>query len=211
MSFPVYTIGHSDHSLEAFAGLLARHQIGAVADVRSAPYSRHVPQFNREPVAAFLRAQGIEYVFLGRELGARRAERSCYVNGRAEYERIAELSVFQDGIRRVREGSEKFRIALMCTEKDPLFCHRCVLVGRTLGAVGKEVLHIHADGHLESQVEIEKRMIQETGVEPDLFVDGNSGEALVVRAYHEQGLRLAVREEGDVYETLHDRVHEEKR
>lgn len=211
MSYPIYTIGHSDHTLEAFAGLLAQHQVNAVADVRSAPYSRHVAHFNRESVAAFFREHGIEYVFLGRELGARRAERSCYVNGRAEYERIAELGVFREGIRRVCEGSERFRIALMCAEKDPLFCHRCVLVGRTLASAGKEVLHIHVDGHLESQAEVEKRMIRETGVEPDFFAGGNDGEALVLRAYHEQGLRLAVREEGGIYETVHDRVHEEER
>lgn len=211
MSLPIYTIGHSDHSLDAFAGLLARYQINAVADVRSTPYSRHVPHFNKESVSSVLRRHGIEYVFLGRELGARRAERSCYVNGRAEYERIASLPLFQEGIQRVCQGSERLRIALMCAERDPLFCHRCVLVGRTLAGVGKDVLHIHADGRLESQAQVEERMIVETGVEPDLFAGINDANALVGRAYHEQGLRLAVREEIEPYDVVHDRIHEEER
>lgn len=207
----IYTIGHSDHSLEAFLGLLTMHRITAVGDVRSAPYSRHVPCFNKEALEPALRKHGVEYVYLGRELGARRPERSCYVNGRAEYERIAELSLFQDGIRRVCQGSERYRIALMCTEKDPLFCHRCILIGRTLAITGKEVLHIHADGHLETQAAVEERMIMETGVEPDFFAGGRDESSLVTRAYREQGLRLAVREEAGDYEAVHDRVHQEER
>lgn len=211
MSLPIFTIGHSDHTLDAFLALLTQHGIRAVADVRSAPYSRHVPQFNKDSISAFLKSHGIEYVFLGRELGARRPERSCYVNGRAEYERIAELDIFREGIDRLRRGSEKMRIAVMCTEKDPLSCHRCLLVSRALVKAGSEVSHIHADGHLESQAEVEERMIREAGVEPDLFAGGADHDALVARAYREQGLRLAVREESSEYEVVHNRVHEEER
>jgi hypothetical protein len=192
---PIFTIGHSDHTLEAFLSLLKQHRIAAVADVRSAPYSRHVPHFNKESISAYLGSHGIKYVFLGRELGARRPERSCYVNGRAEYERIAELDIFRHGIARLCHGCEKMRIAVMCAEKDPLTCHRCLLVSRALVGAGSEVSHIHADGRLESQVEVEERMIQEAGVQPDLFAGGPDHVALVTRAYREQGLRLAVREE----------------
>jgi uncharacterized protein (DUF488 family) len=206
----VFTIGHSDHTLDAFLALLKQHGIEAVADVRSSPYSRHVPHFNKDSISAFLKSHGIDYVFLGRELGARRAERSCYVDGRAEYERIAELALFQEGIRRICRGSETLRIALMCTEKDPLFCHRCLLVSRVLAQAGKEVMHIHADGRLESQVEVEERMIRKAGVEPDLFAGGSNRETLVAKAYREQGHRLAVREESGEYEVVHDRVHEEE-
>lgn len=211
MSFPIFTVGHSYHTPDAFLALLTQYGIQAVADVRSAPYSRHIPHFNKDSITAFLKSRGIEYVFLGRELGARRPERSCYVNGRAEYERIAELDIFREGIDRLRRGSEKMRIAVMCTEKDPLCCHRCLLVSRALAKVGSEVSHIHADGHLESQAEVEERMIREAGVQPDLFADGADHNALVARAYREQGLRLAVREESSEYEVVHNRVHEEER
>jgi uncharacterized protein (DUF488 family) len=196
---------------EAFLALLNRHAIRAVADVRSEPYSRHVPHFNKEIIGPYLKAHAIEYVFLGRELGARRAERSCYVNGRAEYEKIAELDRFREGIQRICRGSEKLRIAVMCTEKDPLFCHRCILVSRALVQAGQDVMHIHADGHLESQADVEQRMIRAASVQPDFFAGGNDPGALVARAYREQGLRLAVREEGETYEVVHDRIHKEER
>lgn len=211
MSLTVFTIGHSDHPLQDFLKLLRQHGIQAIADVRSEPFSRHAPQFNKETIESFLKRNQIEYVFLGRELGARRPERSCYVNGRAQYERIAELEVFRQGIQRVSKGAEKYRLALMCTEKDPLFCHRCVLVGRALAETGASVQHIHSDGHLESQNEVEERMIREVEVQPDLFAGGSDRRALVTRAYHEQGTRLAVREESETYETVHDRIHQEER
>ncbi len=207
----IYTIGHSDHPLEEFLKLIRQHGIQAIADVRSEPFSRHAPQYNKEIIEGFLKRNQIEYVFLGRELGARRSERSCYVNGRAEYERIAELEVFRQGIQRVSRGVAKYHLALMCTEKDPLFCHRCVLVGRVLSEAGLAVQHIHADGHLELQNEVEERMIRVVGVQLDLFAGGSDLRALVKRAYHEQGTRLAVREESETYETVHDRVHEEER
>jgi len=191
MSNPIFTIGHSDHILDAFLALLDRHTVKGVADIRSAPDSRRAPQFNRENINAFLKENGIEYVFLGRQLGARRSERSCYVNGRAEYEKIAELPIFKAGIRRICRDSEERRIALMCAEKDPLFCHRSVLVSPALVREGKEVVHIHADGRLEIHAELEERMIRETGVEPDLFAGGNDPAALVARAYSVLGSRLA--------------------
>lgn len=197
----VFTIGHSDHSLEQFLRLLKQHGVTAVADVRSSPYSRHVPHFSKDSISAFLTRNGIEYVFLGRELGARRSERSCYVEGRAQYERIAELDVFRDGIQRVVKGAKKYRLALMCTEKDPLSCHRCVLVGKALVETGLLVQHIHADGHLETQGEVEERMIHAVGIEPDLFGGSSDHEALVARAYQEQGLRLAVKEESGTFHT----------
>jgi len=207
----VFTVGHSDHSLEAFLRLLRQHDIQAVADVRSSPYSRHVPHFNKESISSFLSRNGVDYVFLGRELGARRSERSCYVEGRAQYERIAEMDVFREGIQRICKGAKKYRLAVMCTEKDPLRCHRCVLVSRTLVEAGVAVQHIHSDGHLETQSEVEERMICEVGIAPDFFDGGNDRSILVARAYREQGLRLAVREQSEDYETTNDRVHEEER
>lgn len=207
MGYPIYSVGHSDLTLDAFLALLCRHNIGAVADVRSSPYSRHVPQFNKESLGPYLKEHGIEHVFLGRELGARRVEKSCYVNGRAVYEKIAELGIFKDGIQRLCRGSEKMRIAIMCTEKDPLFCHRCVLVSRALVRLGNDVMHIHSDGHLESHVEVEDRMILQVGIEPDFFEGGNDREVLVSRAYRAHGLRLAVEEEVVENEAVHNRVY----
>src|SRR5437773_2453789 len=115
----VFTIGHSAHDLEHFTALLVRHNVTAVADVRSMPYSRVNPQFNRETLKQHLLRAGIAYVFLGKELGARSEDPSCYVNGKVQYGLLAETDLFRKGLDRVCVGMHKYRLALMCAEKDP--------------------------------------------------------------------------------------------
>ena len=167
---PVFTIGHSTHSVEAFLALLRLHRIDAVADVRSFPSSKYNPQFNREPLEKFFRANGVKYVFLGQELGARSSDRSCYVCGRVQYSRLAQTPLFQNGIDRVMFGSERLRIALMCAEKEPLECHRTILVAKVISERGREVMHIHGDGHLESHEAALERLLKITRVaNSDLF------------------------------------------
>ena len=145
----VLTIGHSTHALEALVALLRQHDVTAVADVRSAPYSRFNPQFNREPFAEVLESAGIRYVFLGNELGGRSEDPACYEDGHIRYERIAATESFKSSLARVVRGTAKHRIALMCAEKEPLDCHRTLLVARALEARGVEAAHVHADGALE--------------------------------------------------------------
>src|SRR5258707_92198 len=128
MTDTIYTIGHSTHPIEQFVTLLKSVSITAVSDVRSRPYSRMNPQFNREPLKATLRAEGIKYVFLGKELGARSDDQSCYRNGQLQYDLLAGTELFRQGIERMKEGARSFRIALMCAEKEPLDCHRTILV-----------------------------------------------------------------------------------
>jgi len=154
---PIYTIGHSNHSWDDFVGLLKMHAINAVADVRSHPYSRYCPQFNREAVCNALREEGIRYVYLGRELGVRRRGDEYYENDKVRYERIARSDVFRQGLARLLKGCRTHRIALMCAEQDPLGCHRTVLVARELDKKGIAVRHILADGTLETHEETLKR------------------------------------------------------
>ncbi|MFO0840078.1 MAG: DUF488 domain-containing protein [Phycisphaerae bacterium] len=170
MSAIVYTIGHSTHSFEAFIALLERHKITAVADVRSQPYSRFNPQFDRPALAAALKRCGVEYVFLGEELGARPKDRSCYVAGRVSYQAIASSAAFQRGIERIEQGRLRHRITLMCAEKDPLACHRTILVARQLTLRGISVAHILDDGSLETHAAATSRLLAELGLpERDLF------------------------------------------
>ncbi len=153
------------------------------------PYSRFQPQFNRENLQAALKKQGIAYVYLGKELGARPTDESCYEDGRVRYDRLAQTPAFRKGIERVCTGSENNRIALMCAEREPLECHRTLLVGRELVALGIDVVHIHSDGHLEPHAEAIDRLRQLLRLpEQDLFW---SREQIVERAYAEQSKRIA--------------------
>jgi uncharacterized protein (DUF488 family) len=185
----VYTIGHSTHSAEAFLALLRQHGVEALADVRSSPFSRFNPQFNREALEQFLKANGVRYVFLGKELGARSDDRSCYDQGRVQYSRLAQTALFQSGIARVLQGAAKYRIALMCAEKEPLECHRTLLVSKALAARGQRVLHIHADGCLETHEAALERLLKMTGVpDEDMFL---SKEELLAKALARQEAQVA--------------------
>ena len=149
--YPVLTIGHSNHSPDAFMALLRLHDVREVIDVRSAPYSRYASQFNHAPLAAMLESAGIEYAFRGGELGGRPSDRSCYdSDGRVVYDRLAETELFQDGISYVMRHADETCVTLMCSEKEPLECHRALLVARALADLGAAVEHVLADGTLES-------------------------------------------------------------
>jgi uncharacterized protein (DUF488 family) len=185
----VFTIGHSTHTLERLIALLRLHEITAVGDVRSRPYSRTNPQFNRESLKDRLRTVGITYVFLGKELGARSEDSSCYENGRVQYGRVALTELFRQGLDRVQEGMKKYCLALMCAEKEPLECHRTILVARHLSARGIDVQHILASGRLESQTEILDRLMRQLNLpESDMF---RSREDVQSDAYRIQESRIA--------------------
>ena len=145
----VLTIGHSTHPVDVFIRLLERHGVTALADVRAAPYSRFNPQFNREALALDLDSHGIAYVFLGRELGGRSNDPTCYEDGRINYKRLGRIPSFQAGIDRVRRGATDHRVALMCAEREPLECHRCLLVAPALEARAVSVAHVGSNGGLE--------------------------------------------------------------
>jgi uncharacterized protein (DUF488 family) len=198
----VLTIGHSTHSAEAFLALLRVHDVEAVADVRSSPFSRYNPQFNRVPLEQLLKANGIHYVFLGKELGARSDDRSCYDHGRVQYSRLAQTALFQSGIDRVLQGAAKYRVALMCAEKEPLECHRTLLVAKELAVRGQRVLHIHADGHLETHEAAMERLLKMTGVpDEDMFL---SKEELLAKALARQEEQVAYVEEAHEPMTLRE-------
>lgn len=186
----VLTIGHSTHNLEAFVNLLKAHNVGAVADIRSTPYSRYSPQFNRESLQTALKRHLIRYVFLGRELGARSDDPSCYENGRVQYKYLAQTELFCRGIERVESGSKNYRITLMCTEKDPLDCHRAILVAPALCRNGTPVQHILEDGRLEDQEATISRLLAIQGLRTeDTFPEMRAD--LVEEALARQESRIA--------------------
>lgn len=190
---PVFTIGHSNHPLDTFMALLQRHRVTALADVRSAPYSRLHSQFSREPLAGSLQREGIEYVHLGQALGGRSDDPACYEDGRVRYDRVAGTATFRHGLDRVVQGAEDHLIALLCAEREPLECHRTLLVARALDERGIEVAHIHADGGLESHAEAMDRLLQlfNLNADGDLFRTAQPREELVAAAIALQAKRVA--------------------
>jgi uncharacterized protein (DUF488 family) len=187
----LFTIGHSVHELDEFLKLLAMHRIDAIGDVRSSPFSARLQQFNREYLSKQLEQAKIKYVFLGEELGARRSEREVYEDGVARYDRIAKTHSFHTGLGRVMQGAARFRIALMCAEKDPLECHRTILVCRHLRDKLR-IQHVLADGKIETHTEAESRLMREEKVPAiDLF---KSAAELLESAYQQRGKKIAYHE-----------------
>jgi len=188
----LFTIGHSNHEIGTLVELMRRHGVQAVADVRSQPYSGRFPQFNQPVLKLALRASGMRYVFLGQELGARREEACCYVEGQARYDLVAKTDAFAEGLERVLKGLKKHRIALLCAERDPLTCHRAILVCRHLRGKGFPIKHILADGSLESHEAAEQRLLGMQGkTQPSLFA---THDQLMEQAYDEQGYKIAFRQ-----------------
>ncbi len=189
----VWTVGHSSHSYEHFLGLLKHENISAIADVRTSPYSRHLSHFNKDTLNQSLRADGVAYSFLGLELGGRPKEDQYFYEGIADYEKMARAPNFERGIERVLKGSQTYRIALMCSEHDPLDCHRCLLVARKLAEQNALVKHIYSDGRIACHNEIEERLLKLAGQEGnDLFLSRD--EQLVI-AYRRRARKVAYAEQ----------------
>lgn len=168
----IFSIGHSNHSIEKFLSLLKSSEINMVVDVRSAPFSRMFPQFNQESLKKSLNDASIGYLFLGDQIGGRSNDPEDYQDGQVLYKALAKKEPFKTGIERLKEGSAKFRIALMCSEKEPLDCHRTLLVSQALASSDIVVGHIHADGTIEVHQDALVRLLSLHNLSsPDLFSD----------------------------------------
>jgi uncharacterized protein (DUF488 family) len=170
----IFSLGHSTLGYEQFLKLLREAGVDAVADVRTIPFSRHLPHFNQPELRAALKQDGVAYSFLGGELGGRPKR-----DGVADYQKMAASDRFKTGIDRVLAGAEKFRIALICAEKRPLDCHRCRLVGRELLRRGVDVRHLVSGNASQTQSEIEAQLFVQAG--DDLFAAPEERLALAYR------------------------------
>ncbi len=189
MSKGILTIGHSNHDTSSFLDLIRKYKVSAIADVRSMPRSHFVPQYNQKSLMKTLKSQGIAYAFLGNELGGRSDNPDYYINGRVQYSLIANDPRFSEGISRIKRGIEKYKIAIMCSEKDPIDCHRGLLIAPCLVNLDISVTHILSNGNYESHENLEERLLERFSlVNKDMFMDRSQ---LLRKAYELQENRVA--------------------
>lgn len=189
MNNTIYTIGYSSFSIERFIDVLKKYKITALVDVRSHPYSRFKPEFNLDNLKKELLKHNIAYVFLGEECGARVNDPTCYIDGKVNYDLVARTKKFKKGLTRIKKGMKKYTIVLMCAEKDPVVCHRTILISRHLQLLGILIKHILSDGTVEDHTVTEKRLLKLFKLDsPNLFF---SKEQLLNNAYSLQGEKIA--------------------
>jgi len=188
----IYTIGYASRTLKEFIDALKKHNITALADVRSLPYSAYFPMFNREDLSFSLKEHGIKYVYLGHMLGPRSKDENDYLNNQVQFKKLQSQAVFKKGISRILNGSNKgYSIAMMCAEKESLTCHRNLLIGEYL--LNKEninIKHILFNKEIETQEESMKRLCDTMMMIPDMFKDFSS---CIDEAYENQCLKFAYR------------------
>jgi uncharacterized protein (DUF488 family) len=189
--FDLFSIGHSNVAAERFIALLRGTGVSAVADVRSTPFSRRFPWFSGKNLATTLAQHGIAYLAYGEALGGRPRNAALYREGVADYEAMARQPEFQAGLDRLCADAARLRVCLMCAERDPLDCHRCLLVARALAAHGLAVGHILHDGTIEAHQAIEQRLLALTKADDDLFAPGQ--EERLAAAYRRRARAVAYR------------------
>jgi len=171
--FDLFSIGHSNIPADRFVAMLRSAGVTAVADVRSTPFSRFFPWFSGKKLAGLLTREAMAYLPYGDALGGRPRNPALYCDGIADYEAMARQPEFQTGLERLCADASRCHVCLLCAEREPLDCHRCLLIGRALAARGLAVGHILYDGAIEPHSATEQRLVQLDGLADDLFTTGN--------------------------------------
>lgn len=170
----IYTIGHSTHQLDYFLELLRTYSVNCVIDVRSVAASSYNPQYNQEPLSNFLKNNKVTYLHFAEEFGARYSDPDLLdEDGKVDFEKVRKSWNFKRGVERLWQGIEKhFTIALMCSESDPLDCHRFSMISIALEKDGFEVKHILKDKTIKSNSDLEKELLKKYDKKipkPDIF------------------------------------------
>lgn len=156
----IFTVGHSNGTVEELISLLTLAGINCVVDVRSVPASAYTPQFNKDNLKRYLSNNGVLYMHFGEEFGARRDD--SIVDGQVNFEKAVTTPAFLSGVKRIKNGiGQGYHIALMCSEADPLACHRFYMISRFFYDNGFDVKHILHTNEIVSHDTLEKKMIAE--------------------------------------------------
>jgi uncharacterized protein (DUF488 family) len=192
----IFTLGHSNLPMADLLGSLIRHEIKAFCDVRSRPRSFRFPQFNRKALEAQLATAKVSYHFFGDALGGRPSDPSYYfADGLVNYSARRKAPDFLESIDRVIALSREENTAVICAEEDPLHCHRFLLICPALIQRGVTTVHVRKGAVLETQREVEDRLLQQHGfadvTSDSLFAQGR--EAALEDALRLQSERYAFR------------------
>jgi uncharacterized protein (DUF488 family) len=184
----IYSVGHSDYSIEKFIDLLNKYNINYLVDVRSSPYSKRIPQFNRELLRIDLKDKGINYLYLGNKLGGRYSDPNLlFDNKQVNFEKVRETNLFIEGLNEMIDlVKQNNRVAFMCAEKDPFNCHRFALVSRALSLIGVEVRHMLEDGNYILNDELDEKLLKKYKCDYDqanLFEKTKTREDALTEAY----------------------------
>jgi uncharacterized protein (DUF488 family) len=189
--FDLFSIGHSNIQAERFVKMLRGAGVDAIADVRSTPFSRFFPWFSGKKLAGLLAREAMAYRPYGDALGGRPRDPALYCDGIADYEAMARQPDFQAGLECLRADASRCRVCLLCAERKPLDCHRCLLIGRALAARGLVIGHILHDGSIEPHDATEQRLLLLDGEPDDLFRTGQ--DERLAAAYHRRARAVAYR------------------
>jgi len=190
-AFDLFSIGHSNIPAERFLSMLRDTGINAIADVRSTPFSRFFPWFSAKNLAPLLAQENMLYLPYGEPLGGRPRNASLYCDGVADYDAMARQPQFEVGLERLRADAMHRRVCLMCAEREPLDCHRCLLVARALAGRGLAVGHILHDGTIEPHPATEQRLLELDSQLADLFTSGQDDR--LAAAYRRRARAVAYR------------------
>ena len=201
----IYTIGHSNYSVEKLIDMLKFYDINCVVDIRGTPYSKYNIQFDKETIKYTLTHSGFIYIYMAKELAAKRINKQSYNSeGYSDFEKVIHEDDFINGIKRLRVGCEKgYKIALLGAMQEPIRCHRSILVGRALRDYGFNVKHILDDYSIASQEDIEKNILDKYfSNRGQLTIDSLLGNEMTEEEMIEEGYRLANKEIGYRIENL---------
>lgn len=196
-----FTIGHSNHSVEYFMDLLSKHNVNCVVDVRSSPYSKHNPQFNMDNLEQNLKKMSFTYLYMGDLLGGKYTTPELLLpDGKVDFGKVIKTKNFVEGIQRLVRGMEKgYTIAIMCSEKDPLNCHRFGLISYQLKKLGIDVKHILENTEIVLQDELEKQILNEyeqVSQQEDLFnISMENNIPIIEKAYELRNKKIAYKYE----------------
>ena len=194
----VYTIGYSGFSIDDFVTTLKKHNISLVVDVRSSPYSSYFPEYNRDSLEIFLKMHGIYYRNYASEFGARQSNQKYYCKeGYLDFEVFSKSEPFLQGLKKLCNSmKQNYTFALMCAEKDPICCHRTILVARAFFERGYHVVHLLINGSTITQEEINTRLIEKyypTRDQMTFFETVQDDDTLLKTAYKKQNAEIGYR------------------